>query len=115
MALFLTAVIVAQNLPEGFNAYREIRHSHAGFLKKHVLQIMSGCIVVGPVSALAGYSLFTLDNMILGSVMTFCAGGILYLVFEDIAPDAHRTGDWRPALGAVIGFSVALVGYGLTG
>jgi ZIP family zinc transporter len=115
MALFLTAIIVAQNLPEGFNAYREIRHSHSGFLRKHVLQIMSGSIVVGPVAALAGYSLFTLDNMLLGSIMTFCAGGILYLVFEDVAPDAHRAGDWRPALGAVIGFSVALVGYGLTG
>lgn len=115
MALFLTAIIIAQNLPEGFNAYREMRHSHAEFLKKHVLQIMAGCIAVGPVAALAGYSLFSLDNMILGSVMTFCAGGILYLVFEDVAPDAHRKGDRRPAFGAVIGFSVALVGFGLTG
>ncbi|NCN84383.1 MAG: divalent cation transporter [Sphingomonadales bacterium] len=115
MALFLTAIIVAQNLPEGFNAYREIRQSHAGFLRKHVLQIMSGCIAVGPLAAMSGYWLFSLDNMILGSIMTFCAGGILYLVFEDVAPDAHRTGDWRPALGAVIGFSVALVGFGLTG
>ncbi|MGB5485183.1 ZIP family metal transporter [Parasphingorhabdus sp.] len=115
MALFLTVIIIAQNLPEGFNAYREIRQSHAGFLRKHVLQIMSGCIVVGPVSALAGYWLFTLDNLILGSIMTFCAGGILYLVFEDVAPDAHKVGDWKPAFGAVIGFSVALVGFGLTG
>ncbi len=115
MALFLTVIIIAQNLPEGFNAYREIRQSHAGFLRKHVLQIMSGCIIIGPVSALAGYSLFTLDHLILGSIMTFCAGGILYLVFEDVAPDAHKTGDWKPAFGAVIGFSVALVGFGLTG
>ena len=76
---------------------------------------MSGCIAVGPLAAMSGYWLFSLDNMILGSIMTFCAGGILYLVFEDVAPDAHRTGDWRPALGAVIGFSVALVGFGLTG
>jgi len=115
MALFLTVIIIAQNLPEGFNAYREIRQSHAGFLKKHVLQIMAGSIVAGPVAALAGYWLFSLDNMILGTVMTFCAGGILYLVFEDVAPDAHRKGDRRPAFGAVIGFSVALVGFGLTG
>jgi ZIP family zinc transporter len=115
MALFLTIIIIAQNLPEGFNAYREIRQSHAGFLRKHVLQIMSGCIVIGPVSALAGYSLFTLDNLILGSIMTFCAGGILYLVFEDVAPDAHQAGDRKPAFGAVIGFSVALIGFGLTG
>ncbi len=115
MALFLTVIIIAQNLPEGFNAYREIRQSHAGFLRKHVLQIMAGSIIIGPVSALAGYSLFTLDHLVLGSIMTFCAGGILYLVFEDVAPDAHNSGDWKPAFGAVIGFSVALVGFGLTG
>ncbi|MEH6757039.1 MAG: hypothetical protein V7676_05965 [Parasphingorhabdus sp.] len=115
MALFLAVIIAAQNLPEGYNAYREIRHSHDGFLSKHVLQIMALCIVLGPFAALLGYSLFTLDSLLLGSLMTFCAGGILYLVFEDVAPEAHKDGDWKPAFGAVTGFAVALIGFGLTG
>lgn len=115
MALFLAIIISAQNLPEGYNAYREIRRAHDSFLSQHVLQIMALAIVIGPLAALAGYSLFTLDSLILGSVMTFCAGGILYLVFEDVAPEAHAPGDWNPAFGAVIGFAVALIGFGLTG
>ncbi|MEW4468652.1 hypothetical protein AB1K62_12545 [Parasphingorhabdus sp. JC815] len=114
MALFLAVIISAQNLPEGFNAYREMRRSHDTFLSHHILQIMALAIVIGPLAALAGFSLFTLDSLFLGSVMTFCAGGILYLVFEDVAPEAHEPGDWNPAFGAVIGFAVALIGYGMT-
>lgn len=115
MALFLAVIIGAQNLPEGFNAYREMRRKHNSFFRRHVLWIMAGCILVGPLAAISGYALFSMDSLILGSIMTFCAGGILYLVFEDIAPAAHEDGSWYPALGAVLGFTVALVGYGLTG
>lgn len=115
MAVFLTVIICAQNLPEGFNAYREIRRAHESFLRSHVLYVMATCILVGPLAALTGYSLFTMDSLFLGTLMTFCAGGILYLVFEDVAPEAYEKGDWVPAFGAVIGFTVALVGFGLTG
>jgi zinc transporter, ZIP family len=108
LAIFLSVIMVAQNLPEGFNAYREVRKSHASFFRRHILQLMSLCMVIGPLT-------FELRSAGLGSIMMFCAGGILYLVFEDIAPEAHRRGDWGPALGAVFGFTVALIGFGLTG
>lgn len=114
MALFLAVIIAAQNLPEGFNAYREMRKAHDGFLRSKVLWVMAGCIVVGPMAALTGYTVFQMDSLILGSIMTFCAGGILYLVFEDIAPEAFEEKSWYPAFGAVVGFTVALIGYGLT-
>lgn len=115
MALFLTVIMATQNLPEGFNAYSEVRKSHDGFLRKHLLQIMALSIVIGPLAALAGFAVFEMDSLILGTIMTFCAGGILYLVFEDVAPAAASKGDWYPDFGAVLGFTVALVGYGLTG
>jgi ZIP family zinc transporter len=114
LAIFLTAVMTAQNLPEGFNAYREVRKSHAGFIRAHILQLMSLCVLVGPAAAYMGYLAFSFDDAALGTLMTFFGGGILYLVFEDIAPEAKEPGDWSPAMGAVIGFMVALVGSGLT-
>lgn len=114
MAVFLAVVMVAQNLPEGFNAYREMRKSHGGFLRRHILMVMALCMVIGPAAAGIGYAAFTLNSLALGTLMTFFAGGILYLVFEDIAPEAHDRGDWTPALGAVAGFAIALVGSGLT-
>lgn len=86
MALFLAVIIAAQNLPEGFNAYREMREAHDSFLRRKVLWVMAGCIVVGPVAALTGYTVFRMDSLILGSMMTFCAGGILYLVLKTSRP-----------------------------
>ena len=43
-------------------------------------------------------------------IMSLAAGGILYLVFQDIAVQAREDGHFAPALGAVLGFSVGMVG-----
>jgi zinc transporter, ZIP family len=40
--------------------------------------------------------------------MLFVSGGILYLTFQDIAPQAKLENAWGPPLGAVMGFMVAL-------
>ena len=47
---------------------------------------------------------------ILGATLLFAAGGILYLTFQDIAPQAKLEKHWAPPLGAVLGFALALVG-----
>ena len=43
--------------------------------------------------------------------MLFASGGILYLIFEDIAPQARLERRWSPPLGAVAGFVLGLVGH----
>ena len=113
-AVFLCVIIAAQNLPEGFNAYREMRHSQAKLLRQHVLGLMAIAALVGPVAAVGGLLLFRPDSTVLGTLMTFCAGGIVYLVFRDIAPDAKSENSWYASLGAVVGFTVGLIGSGLT-
>jgi ZIP family zinc transporter len=42
--------------------------------------------------------------------MIFAAGGILYLTFQDIAPQAKLQKHWGPPLGAVAGFLLGLIG-----
>ena len=44
------------------------------------------------------------------ATMLFAAGGILYLVFQDIAPQAKLAAHWGPPLGAVLGFALGLAG-----
>ena len=51
---------------------------------------------------------FVPESMALGGM--FAAGGILYLTFQDIAPQARLEHHWAPPLGAVLGFALALVG-----
>ena len=50
------------------------------------------------------------QDAILGAIMLFAAGGILYLTFQDIAPQSRLEHHWLPPLGAVLGFALALVG-----
>ena len=49
--------------------------------------------------------------MALSMILTFCAGGVLYLVFEDISPNVAMKQHFLPPLGAVAGFMVGLAGY----
>jgi len=48
---------------------------------------------------------------ILGGIMLFASGGILYLTFQDIAPQVPLEKHWMPAQGAVAGFALGLVGH----
>jgi ZIP family zinc transporter len=47
--------------------------------------------------------------------MLFSAGGILYLIFQDIAPLAKIKNRWEPALGASLGFLLGMIGTKLLG
>jgi zinc transporter, ZIP family len=47
-------------------------------------------------------------HVLVGSVMLFVSGGILYLTFQDIAPQVRLEKHWGPPLGAVFGFMIAL-------
>lgn len=106
LALFM----FLQNLPEGFNAYREMIDSgKAG--SRHLLGIFAALVPVGPIAGITGYSLLGNSPMIVDGLLLFAAGGILYVVFQDIAPQAKLKKHWLPSLGAVIGFAVGLLGH----
>lgn len=44
------------------------------------------------------------------AIASFIGGGILYLIFQDIAPQARLDRHWGPPLGAVFGFALGLLG-----
>jgi ZIP family zinc transporter len=109
-APLLAVLIGLQNLPEGFNAYRELlvgrRHS-----SNAILIWFMALVPFGPLAALLGH-LYLVDRpRLVGFVMLFAAGGILYLIFQDIAPQAHLQRRWAPSLGAVGGFMLGLLGH----
>ena len=107
-AAFLALVIAAQNLPEGYAAFVEAKDTmpRGALLRRFMLVALSG-----PLWLAVGWLVFVDLPTLLGMLMTFCAGGILYLVFEDIAPRAVMARHWLPPLGTVLGFMVGLAGY----
>jgi ZIP family zinc transporter len=113
LGILLALFIAVQNLPEGFNAYRELK-ANTGRTAL-ILWQMFFVSFLGPAAALSGF--FFLQNQpdITAGIMVFAGGGILYLVFQDIAPQAQYRRHWTPALGAVLGFIVGMLGKKLLG
>lgn len=108
-APMLAIFIGLQNIPEGFNAYRELRSTNQSS-GRHILLFMFLLVPIGPVIAILGWMYFSQHIEFLGAIMLFASGGILYLIFQDIAPQSHMRRHWAPPLGAVLGFSVGMLG-----
>ena len=105
--LLLAIFIGLQNLPEGFNSYVEL---NAKMRKRSVLLLLFGLSTVGILASLAGEK-FLKDNLkVIHSIMLLAGGGILYLIFQDIAPMSKKKNDWIPATGACIGFLIGMIG-----
>lgn len=110
----LAFLIGLQNLPEGFNAYRELTF-RAEERRKRTMCVFLLLPVLGPLCALLGIVVFAQHTGPLAALMLFCAGGILYLTFQDIAPQAKLAKHWAPPLGAVLGFVLGMTAKSLTG
>jgi len=105
----LAFLIGLQNLPEGFNAYRELS-TQPKTRPVRTLALMFALILLGPVVGTIGWVYGAEYPAILGGIMLFSAGGILYLLFQDVAPQSRLERHWAPALGAVFGFGVGMLG-----
>lgn len=108
-AVFLAVIMAAQNLPEGYASYLEMTQSKTS--RKRLLCMFTVVGLTGPLYILLGTGVFVNMETVLALMMTFCAGGILYLVFKDIAPRVSYKNHWLPPLGTVLGFTIGLIGY----
>ncbi|CAA0104677.1 Uncharacterised protein [Zhongshania aliphaticivorans] len=110
--LLLAVLIGLQNIPEGFNTYKEL--TDAGRSSRKVYLLMFALVPLGPIFGIAGYTALGDKHDILGGIMLIASGGILYLIFQDIAPQIPIRKHRGPPLGAVIGFAIAMLGTVLT-
>ena len=99
-AVLLAILIGLQNLPEGFNAWREL--AAGPFNRRIALGLMVLLAFFGPVCGLIGWFWLADQGAALGAIMLFAAGGILYLTFQDIAPQAWLERHWAPPPGNIV-------------
>jgi len=108
-AKLLAFMIFLQNVPEGFSAFREMFKPEKSNGAKIIMTFFA-LALLGPLCAGVGLVFLSDAPETLGAIMMFAAGGILYLLFQDIAPESHISGTGFPALGAVAGFALGLAG-----
>ena len=94
-ATLLALLIGVQNLPEGFNAWRELACGQ--FNRSAAQRLMLLLALLGPVCGLIGWFWLAGNDAVLGAIMLFAGGGILYLTFQDIAPQSRLERHWGPA------------------
>lgn len=113
-AFLLALMIALQNFPEGFNAYREMSQAPS-FKPIKTLVIYAAMSGLGPLAGVSGFLWLADYPMIITSIMLVASGGILYSVFQDIAPQVKLENHWGPPMGAVLGFVLGMVGFMITG
>ena len=108
MATLLAIIIGLQNLPEAFNAFRDLVLS--GMTIKKTLISFAILSFFGIPGALLGHYVLSNDAIITAQLMTFASGGILYLLIQDIIPASKLKNNYITALGATLGFLVGIIG-----
>ena len=102
----LALFIAVQNLPEGFNSHLELKKNHKTLISFLILFLLS---FTGVCAALLGRILLPNHPHIIAGIMIFASGGILYLMFQDVAPLVKQKGSWFPASGASFGFLAGMI------
>jgi zinc transporter, ZIP family len=113
LGLLLALFIGLQNFPESFNSYLELRSIK--YTSRKCLLILFFLSFSGVISAISGYYLLSDMPQLTASLMLFSSGGILYLIFQDIAPMSKLEKSWFPAIGVTFGFLVGMVGQKILG
>jgi zinc transporter, ZIP family len=108
VAYLLAGLMALQNMPEGFSAYHEMHESEK--LQGWLWVIFLSTPLLGPIAAGLGFAWLSESKETIGLLMLFCSGGILYLIFQDIAPRAYLKHHNFPAIGAVSGFLLGMIG-----
>lgn len=106
--ILLSFFIALQNLPESFNSYIELKNLKNS--SKKALSILFILSFVGVVFSLLGYTFLNDKAHITSGLMLFSAGGIMYIIFQDIAPLLQYKKRKTIALLVNIGFVIGMLG-----
>ena len=97
-----------QNFPEGAAVSIPLRREGMSRSKAFLYGQMSG--IVEPISAVIGVLLVTVMQPILPYALAFAAGAMIYVVVEELIPEAQTSGNSDLAtMGTLAGFLVMMI------
>lgn len=97
-----------QNMPEGLAVALSLVREKYTAKKAFVIALLTG--LVEPIGALLGYGLVNLFQPLLGFILAFAGGAMLFVISDEIIPETHSNGHEREATyGIVIGFIIMMI------
>ena len=106
-AILLAAGIAIQNLPEGAIISLPARAAGAGRGKAFLIGTLSG--IVEPIGALITIALASAMTKLLPYMLAFAAGAMIYVVVEELIPEANEGNDNnRGTIAFAVGFALMM-------
>lgn len=107
-AIALTVGIGIQNFPEGMAVSMPLRREGLSVFKSFWYGQISA--IVEPISAIVGAYAVYVAKPLLPYALSFAAGAMIFVVVEDVIPEAQREGNTDIAtMGAILGFLIMMV------
>lgn len=107
-AIALTIGLGLQNFPEGAATSIPLRREGLSRMKSFLYGQASG--IVEPIAGVLGAALTVFIQPILPYALAFAAGAMIYVVVEELIPEAQSSGDSNIAtIGAMLGFAIMMV------
>jgi ZIP family zinc transporter len=107
-ALALALGIGIQNFPEGMAVSMPLRREGMSQLKAFWYGQLSG--IVEPIAGVIGAAVVLVAQPVLPYALAFAAGAMIFVVVEEVIPEAMRGGNADIATGgAMIGFTVMMI------
>jgi len=107
-AIALALGIGLQNFPEGLAVSMPLRREGLSVSKSFFYGQLSG--IVEPIAGVIGAFAVMIAKPILPYALSFAAGAMIYVVVEELIPEAQKAGETDlPTIGAMIGFAVMML------
>ncbi|MCP5481257.1 MAG: ZIP family metal transporter [Spirochaetales bacterium] len=107
-AFALAVGIGLQNFPEGMAVALPLRREGMSRWRSFHIGQLSG--IVEPIAAVAGAALVLLVEPILPYALSFAAGAMIYVVIQEVIPEAQSNGNSEAATaGGMLGFALMMV------
>ena len=108
IAIALAIGIGIQNLPEGMAVSMPLRREGMSRLRSFWYGQLSG--VVEPIAGVIGAAAVIVAMPILPYALSFAAGAMIFVVIEEVIPEAQRGGNADIAtMGGIVGFALMMV------
>ena len=111
-ASLISAIVLAfgiglQNLPEGLAVAMPVRCEGVSRWRAFGLGVLSGA--VEPLAAVLGAALTSSVHAIMPYALSFAAGAMIYVIFEELIPESNSQGHGHLAtIGAMLGFTLMM-------